>query len=129
LRPRASNLKSLCPKEKTKVGIPVIKVVNRDLPEVTVYRGESGDYLVADDFCTCPSFLRNLDLGKLEPCKHVCAEKRVTKSTTLVLEDEDFDTLLISLLTHERSATLNLLLATYEGELGGEEEKEEEDRS
>ena len=126
MRPRAAFLKERCPKDKTKVGITVFRVINKDLPEILIYRGDAGDYVVADDFCTCPSFLKSLDSESPEPCKHICAEKRFTKSTTLILDDEEFDTLLLSLLTSQRSVTLNLLLSRYEGGSRGEEEKEEE---
>ena len=127
MRPRAKDLKSQCPPEKTKTGIVVFKVVNDDLPEILVYRGERGDYIVADDFCTCPSFIKNLDVHQLKPCKHICAEKRVTEATTLVLDDSDFDMLILSLLLFERSVTLNLLLSERDGVEDGKEEKEEED--
>ncbi len=128
MRP-ADHLKERCPRGLTKEGIVVFKLVNDDLPEVMVYRGPHGDYIVDDDYCTCKAFLRTLDTGNVEPCKHICAEKRVTPIHTYVLDNVDFDMLLLSLLFHERSITLNLLTHRKAGEEYGKEKEEEEDHS
>jgi len=129
LRPRAKELRSLCPQEKRKAGIVVFKIGDGKLPDILVHKGEKGYYVVSDEFCTCPSFLRNLDSYRLEPCKHVCAEKRHTRATTLEVDEDEFDTLVLSLLFHEQGVTLNLLLARLTGDGNGEEEKEEEDHN